>query len=503
MHLKISHKLIAAVGLTVISIIGIFSYIMIHSQSEMLIEELERSALQLIESVKSSTKYDMLMGRNDAVHRILDAVAKTEGIERVRIFDKQGRVVFSSEEEEIDQKVDVQAEACYICHMTETPLETLPQSARTRTFRSEDGYRVMGVTDPVMNEPSCWQGSCHIHPQDEVKLGTLDIMMSLKEVDEQLVASQWRMLTFAVVTILAISLCLGFMLRRIVITPVNKLVEAHNQLAGGNLNYTLDTSKSDEIGYLAKSFNDMTRKLGEAQRQIYHSDKLASLGRMAAGVAHEINNPLTGILTYASYLHKRLNSDPDVKADLEVIVRETKRSRQIVQGLLNFSRQTKPSKTLVDLEEVLNKAATILSNELRSHNVTLKTELPELPQLRADANQLEQLFINLIVNAIDAIGESGGEITVTGQLLTDDETQTIELEFSDTGCGIPFENQDKIFDPFFSTKGFKGTGLGLSVVWGIVQKHGGTIEVESEPGDGATFRIRFPLDGKEKMKVEN
>jgi signal transduction histidine kinase len=220
------------------------------------------------------------------------------------------------------------------------------------------------------------------------------------------------------------------------------------------------------------------------------ADKLSSLGRMAAGIAHEINNPLAGILLYSSNLVKKVPETGPIKKGLEVIIHETVRCRGIIQDLLEFSRQREPVKTLVDLNGVINKALSILSNEFRLNRITLEKKLSEhLPNVLIDVNQIEQVFINFLMNAIEAV-QGQGQVSVRSYKSEDNQGVVVEIE--DTGMGIPKEHLEKIFEPFFSTKP-KGTGLGLAVNYGIIQKHGGQIKVSSQPGRGTTMTIRLPF----------
>jgi two-component system NtrC family sensor kinase len=317
-------------------------------------------------------------------------------------------------------------------------------------------------------------------------------------VDGETQASQNRLLLFGVVAIAAVSLMIYLLVSQIVLKPVHEIVAATRKVAAGDLNYKIALNKRDEIGQLASSFNEMTQKLAEAQRQVYQSQKLAAVGQLAAGVAHEINNPLTGVLSYSSFLLKRAQDKPEFKEDLEVIVRETKRCRGIVQGLLDFARQSPPEKHESDVGDIFERAIRIVQTQIDPLRVELKKDVrTDLPKIYADANQIQQVLVNLLLNANDAMSEHGGTLALTAQLAKDGATasvqpEEIEIRVSDTGCGIAPENLPKIFDPFFSTKGPKGTGLGLAVAWGIVEKHNGRIEVESEPGKGTTFRVLLP-----------
>jgi len=238
---------------------------------------------------------------------------------------------------------------------------------------------------------------------------------------------------------------------------------------------------------------DKARLIEKQKTQYDHlaiqTDKLSSLGRMAAGIAHEINNPLAGILLYSSNLIKKVPETGPLKKGLEVIIHETIRCRGIIQDLLEFSREREPAKALGDLNGVINKALSILANEFSLHRITVEKHLSEdLPNLLIDANQMEQVFLNFFLNAAEAIQGQG---TISVRTFKDQDSKGVVVEIEDSGMGIPPEHMNRIFEPFFSTK-TKGTGLGLSVNYGIIQKHGGRIEASSQPGRGTTMTIRLP-----------
>jgi two-component system NtrC family sensor kinase len=311
-----------------------------------------------------------------------------------------------------------------------------------------------------------------------------------------------RLLIFALIAIAAISLIIYWLLERIVLKPVGEIVEATQKVAEGDLGHPIEIKKNDEIGKLASSFNDMVANLAEAQRQLLQSDKLSSVGRLAAGVAHEINNPLTGVLTYSSFLLKHAEDQPELKEDLEVIVRETKRCREIVKGLLDFSRQSASEKRPIQINEVVHNAHRIVEHQLTIHKILVETRLQQdLPLVDADMMQLEQVLVNLLVNAGDAIGSRGGTITIETDVTEvsngGGEQQPgdllVRVRVTDTGCGIAPEQLNTICEPFFSTKGAQGTGLGLAIVWGIIEKHHGQLKIDSKVGRGTTFTILLPV----------
>jgi len=615
---KIGYKLIFAVGLTAMVIIGVYSYINIVSQGEVMLAEVERHAIQQSETVKNSTRYGMLLNQRDHIHEIINTVGAQPSIRDVRVLNKEGEIIYSSEIKDIGKMVDKNAESCYVCHAEDKPIQRLSTEDRTRIFRTDqDSSRVLGVINPIYTEPSCWNAECHAHSREQTVLGVLDVTMSLAEVDEQIRNSEFKVVTFAIVAIIAVSLIIGIFVKKWVDVPVSELVKATKQVAEGNLNYAIEHISRDELGELEKSFNIMIKKLAEARIQLFQSDKMASLGRLAAGVAHEINNPLTGILTYSSFLLKRNENNAQLHDDLSVIVREAKRSREIVKSLLDFARQSIPRKEAADINTVIKQALKVVENQLAINKIQVLQNLDgSLPKVVIDANQMQQVFINLLVNAADATGSEGGTITLNSATinlspvgitqiknatcpknhklidsdfkiggcpsiklvaesdgnkglihldpiygkhrhqydisashtkpvelycpechvsLVDDskkcpecespvysliiprqgtlegctkfgcnwqkwdivdlggKKQYVEINVSDTGCGIREKDLPRIFEPFYSTKGQKGTGLGLAVIWGIIDNHEGTITVESKVGEGSTFKIRLPV----------
>lgn len=415
MFRNISSKLILVVGLTAVIIIGIYSYLNIKNQESVLLSEGERHANQLSEMVKNATQNLMMQNDRERIQQIIDRIGLDPAIDNVRILNKEGEIIYSTIPTDIGMMLDKQAESCYACHAENKPLEKLPIKNRTRIFSiNPDSSRILGVINPIDNEPSCYTADCHAHDKEAKVLGVLDVTISLKAVENQIVKNEIQGVVFSVIAIVSIGLIIGFTIRRYVDKPVKELLKATEQVSTGNLHYKIPDLGKDELGSLATSFNEMTEKLDEVSRQLYQSTKLASLGQLAAGVAHEINNPLTGVLTYSSFLLKRTKDNPQMQEDLNVIVRETTRCREIVKGLLDFARQSIPKKSNVDINELVAHAASVVNNQLKINKVILEKNFDSsLPKITADANQIEQVFINLFVNAIDAIGQAGGKINVT------------------------------------------------------------------------------------------
>ncbi|HEX9252120.1 MAG TPA: histidine kinase dimerization/phospho-acceptor domain-containing protein, partial [Ignavibacteriaceae bacterium] len=411
---KIGFRLIFVVAFTTLIIISVFAYFNVKSQSGSLISEVERHANQLGETVISSTRFDMMYNQRDRIQQTINSIGTQPQIRDVRIINKVGEIIYSSDSTNINKMVDKRAESCYACHAEDQPLEQISITERTRIFRVHpDSNRVIGIITPIYNEKSCWKAECHAHPKDQKVLGVLDVSISLAEVDKAIVNSEWKIVGFSVIAILSVGFLIAFFIRRWVSRPVNDLLNGTLQVSQGNLNYTIKEMGDDEIGKLGTSFNNMTKKLAEARMQLFQSDKMASLGRLAAGVAHEINNPLTGVLTYSSFLLKRTKDNPEFQEDLKVIVRETIRSREIVKSLLDFARQSVPKKGSANINDIIDKAVGVIDSQLTLNKVKIvKQTETNLPNLTVDANQIQQVIINLLVNASDAIGKAGGVITL-------------------------------------------------------------------------------------------
>ncbi len=278
---------------------------------------------------------------------------------------------------------------------------------------------------------------------------------------------------------------------RFITRPIAELVEANRRLAEGDMTVRVQPYGSGELAMLGRSFNSMVETLHQTQQELLHKEKLASMGQLAAGVAHEINNPLGTILLLTDVMHKEATEDDPRREDLKMIVKETIRCKNIVADLLNFARQQEVLAQETEIHPLLEQVIEEVSHQPSFTGVEIVRQFsPELPPIQADPAQLQQVFINLLNNAAEAI-EQGGTITLATRPLN---SQWVEIRVSDTGCGIPEESLDKLFTPFFTTKPpGKGTGLGLSIIYGIIKMHRGQIAVQSQVGQGTTFTVTLPV----------
>jgi two-component system, NtrC family, sensor kinase len=376
-----------------------------------------------------------------------------------------------------------------------------------------DGRRAIGtrvsaeVCDRVLAEGKSWFERAFVvndwyvtayEPIRDVAGGTVGIlsvgMLEKKFTDMKRNA----LLTFVGITLggIGLSIAICYVLTNTLVRPVNELMLAAQSLASGNLEqHVRENESTREIAALGHAFNSMAasiKKRDEQLRQraaeeIVKSERLAMVGRLAAGVAHEINNPLGGILLFSRLLLKKAPVESLQRENLERIAKEAERCRTIVQGLLEFARQREPEARIININDVILQAVALLENQALFNNIKIVKQLgQDLPRVHADSSQMEQVFVNMIINAAEAMN-GNGVLTVITQKGDDDK---VEVSFKDTGCGIPEENLHHLFEPFFTTKEVgRGTGLGLSISHGIVQRHGGNITVASTIGKGSTFVI--------------
>ena len=516
------------VGLLTV-LVGVIAYTSVSTCRSRLLATVLLNAEQTADVLKRSLRYAMLKNERETIYHIIHTVAKEPGIKKVRIYNKEGQIVFSSLEHEAGSFVDLRADACIGCHGQARTLERLPRTDRFREYRLAKKGHVLGLILPIENEPECANQGCHASPKAKPILGVLDVILSLTSVDESVKALQAQLLIQLLVLLLAVTLVSVVLLVRFVRNPLRVLLEGTEQVRAGNLAFVLKAASEDEIGDLCRSFNEMARSLMEARdkilswneelekrveertaqlkkahEEIIRAAKMASVGKLAAIVAHEINNPLFGVRTYAKLLQRRLEKEGvlkngpegDTAKILATIEAEVARCGEIVKNLLQFSRPSAPKIELKSLNAAVEKAIRLIQHQIDLLGAEMIVGLDKsLPDIPIDEQKIQQALLALLINACEAIPNGSGRIEVrTGRSEAGDG---VEVFVKDNGAGIDEDVLPYIFEPFFTTKGQKpgsgGTGLGLSVVQSIVTLHHGRIAASSKKGEGTTFVMLLPF----------
>ncbi len=400
--------------------------------------------------------------------------------------------------------------------------------------RNADGTRAIAtqasaeVADEVLGRVGTWRGRAFVvndyylsaySPIRNLAGATIG-MLYVGVLERPYLDSLWRSLyAFIGIALLGAVLVqlVAMRVARRISGPIHAMAGAARQIALGDYSQKVDAGSDDELGYLARTFNAMTSELGRAhqalqesaddlerkveqrtaelramQAHLLKSEKLAAVGKLAAGVAHEINNPLTGILTNSSLMLEDVPPGHPWREDIQTIVNETLRCRKIVKGLLDFARQTKPQRSLLDLNQIVEEVLALVRNQATFRNVRVTTDpAPDLPVVLADGDQMRQVVLNIVLNAAEAMAGTG-ELRIVSRPAPGG--RGAELRISDTGPGIPDEIKARLFEPFFTTKK-TGTGLGLAIAYGILERHRGSLRVESAVGAGTTFVMTVPVGG--------
>jgi len=505
-------KLAVCVIASTAAFFSLFGFINLGMERSFSRRMVQTSAERIADIILRSARYQMLNNDRASLNHVVQDIGSEPGIQRIRVINKDGRITLSTDPAEIGAAADYSA-------WLKAGANTGPA---TREFTA-NGQHLLGVTRPIANSKDCSSAECHVHHAGQPVLGVIDASLTLKDADAQTRQNQASMLWFLVGAILFGSVAAVVFMWIVVFRPVKELMDGTHRVAGGDLDYRLPVRSDDELGDLAASFNKMTeevagvqskieeqvrRKTAELERahkSLLNSEKMASIGKLAATVAHEINNPLFGILTYArlvsrGIMKQEFDGREELTEQLQTIERESKRCGDLVKSLLTFSRQAPSNREPNDLNAIARRAIALVKHKLDMQSIELVESFAEhLPPANCDANQIQQVLLILAVNASEAMPH-GGRLEVSTEF--DSASETCVARVKDTGGGIPEDALPRIFDPFFTTKEDQNrTGLGLAVAHSIVEQHAGEIAVTSKPGAGTEFTVTLPVSAGAAVSV--
>lgn len=495
--------------------VGFGTWGIIDFQTRQLRRLTEEKVTMLANTIERSLNIAMLEGRSSDVQRILEMVGTHNKIGAIRVLDEDGTVLRSANRLDIGRKVKFDVRGLNMVDQENVMIEDVDPR----------GDLILRNLRPILNRPDCFH--CHV-PMQKLN-GVLEVDVSLTETTAQVDRLRKTMVVWAVVITVSLALALSMLLSRLVITPITELMNTMSRAEEG-LDVRARVTSEDELGRLAHSFNSMIIKLNKTKKkveklhyeQMKRADRLATVGEMAAGIAHEIKNPLTGIAGVIQILGRDLGGDDPRQKILKEVLEQIDRLDKAVKNLLSFARPPAPNMTMVNVNDILCKIADFLTPQFNKNRVKVTKDCNgDIPHIAGDPELLQQVFLNIILNAVQAM-KDGGSVSIKSERKVvptyvlhrmgpeedtrydrDDaehsrEEDVVAVTITDTGKGMDPENMVKIFNPFFTTRQ-QGTGLGLSITRKIVEQHGGGITVNSKPGEGTTFAIMFPVAKKSEL----
>ncbi len=487
---------------------------------------IQQSGNNVCRFVQGALYQHMLENDKQAMRNTLDIINEMPGIEDVNLYDAEDNLAYSSFP---NGSVEEHNPNCKDCHTNintmfpraEADFRIINMDSECEMSEREHNYRLLLIRTPILNEESCYTNMCHAHQESEVVLGSFVIRIPLEELD----ASFNQSVILAVLATVILVTVLLFFTKSKIKNPLNEIIRASEAVSKGDKSTRLEirSGQLNDMRLVSTAFNQMldklqsaadelqnwsqqleykvqkkTEEVSEMQNELIHIERIASLGKLSSSVAHEINNPLAGVLTYTKLVHKQLRKldvADDQKASmikyLKVIEEETKRCGDIVKGLLDFSRSDQHDFKTCHVHKLLRETYTLIDHQMKIENISFQTDFSASSDLiQCNANQIKQACIAILLNASEAVMEHGGIVIKT----SNPDEKTIKLEISDNGIGIPQEDIPHVFEPFFSTKEkASGIGLGLAIAHGIVQNHKGKIDVVSQVGKGTTVSITLPI----------
>lgn len=527
-------QVLTVIGLLTVFLVLSFGIIFRTINTEYMQNTIQQNGDNVVMLVKGALYEHMLENNKTALRNTLDIINRMPGIEDVNMYDATENLAYSSFP---NDSIVHHNPNCKECHMNIN--ELFPEGEKSRRIinvdsecemsEKEHDYRLLMIKTPILNEPSCYTNACHAHDESELLLGSLVIRIPLEDLDANLQKSYWYALF---TTIILVALLIIFTQRNIK-KPLNEIIRASESVSSGEKATRLEIRKNqlNDMRMVSTAFNKMldnlqaateelenwsqqleykvqkkSEELSEMQNELIHIERIASLGKLSSSVAHEINNPLSGVLTYTKLVHKRIRKmelDEEEKRAiskyLNVIEDETKRCGEIVKGLLDFSRTDKQDFKLYGMHRLLKETYTLIEHQMKIESITFQTDFSaKRDAVLCSGNQVKQACIAILLNASEAVLDNGVIIIRT----SNPDEDHIRVEIIDNGVGIAPEDIPHVFEPFFSTKEkASGIGLGLAIVHGIVQNHEGRIDIESVLGKGTTVIITLPLANTNETNI--
>ncbi len=537
LQLGLKTKFVLTISFLILVTSAILSGFIVEKQSLLIQRELEKRGESMVRNLAHNSEYGVLVENKLLLLNLMEGLYQEVELVYIIIQDRQGNILADWERTEEYHRIPTRKLA--------RSGQALKDEKPSKDYFVANGGEFYNFSCPIKTtqvERSKEEvGLILDHKKDmvtrEEKIGRAHIGMSLQHMRKE-IADMKRIIVLLTFLVVAVGILLTIFLVNLFIKPVKRLVQATERIASGDLSQMVKVNTKDEIGTLASSFNRMItslkdsrekieeysrtlenkvkertvelenalKSLKETQAQLIQVEKMAAVGQLAAGVAHELNNPLGGILGYSQFALEKINQKPIRQFDeedtagflqyLKDIEQQTKKCRFIIKSLLKFSRASRKEELEpTDINTVLRETLMFVKHQVEKNKVKLQEQLAEsLPLIDGHPSQLQQVFTNLILNAVQVMPE-GGTLTVNSRVRED--LKAVAMSFTDTGKGIPEEILAKIFEPFFTTKDVgEGTGLGLSVSYGLIKNHGGEIKVESKKDQGTTFTVILPLPGK-------
>lgn len=521
---KLSVKLILVISGILLTNLALYTFFTTSRLESELTQVYSQNAYYLSDVIKKSTRYSMLLNRSEDVRHIINTIGTGKDVIRIRIYSNTGNIIFSTDSTETSRSAGNNAEGCNICHTKSQALTNVQMQNRIRFYTDPDGTKSIELINSINNEKDCYNSGCHAQQADQDILGVLDVVISIDPLEKIIKSNKRNIMYSSIAVTVIVSVFCVFFISVMVNRPIMKINKGIREIGKGRLDYKIPIDSNDELGHMAYRFNEMSAKLDTAYKEIkdwsetlnvkvtektdelkkIHNhviqiEKLASLGKLSATVAHELNNPLEGILTYSKLISKQLqklqkdNEYEKVLGYLTMISDESSRCGKIVKDLLIFSHRDEEMFTREDAHGIIRKSLSLIRHYLQLHTIEAEENYAAPHSvIICNPQNIQQALLALFMNAIEAMNYNGKLIVETAS-----DDKDIIIRIKDTGPGIQPKDLPYIYDPFYTTKTEgKGTGLGLAVVYGILNHHKGSVEVENTSPEGTVFRITLPLPEK-------